>query len=162
MNKKIFITTVFIVVAFFVYACLPNTNRSNAEQVTTAPTGAEPGIQFIESNWNKALQEAKKQNKLIFLDAYASWCGPCKLLKRNTFPDKAAGEFFNKNFINVAIDMEKGDGPSLAAKYGVTAYPTLIITDATGNLITFTEGYIEPKELIEFGKHGISKNISNQ
>ncbi len=117
----------------------------------------EGGIRFIEPSWSKALAEAKKQNKLIFLDAYTTWCGPCKLLKKNTFPDSEAGEFFNKNFINVAIDMEKGDGPALAEKFQVTAYPTLIIADGDGNLVTFTRGYIEPRQLIDFGKHGLSK-----
>ncbi len=158
MNKKMFFTAVFIIIAVFVYACLPKANSSNNKLETTVNAETEGGIQFIEENWNKALEEAKKQNKLIFLDAYTSWCGPCKMLKRNTFPDKAAGEFFNKNFINVAIDMEKGDGPSVAEKYRVNAYPTLIITDAAGNLVTFTEGYIGPGQLIEFGKHGLSKS----
>lgn len=115
------------------------------------------GIQFIESNWNKALEEAQKQHKLIFLDAYASWCGPCKLLKKNTFPDKSVGAFFNENFISVAVDMEKGDGPSLSEKYRVNAYPTLIIVDELGNPITYTKGFMSPADLIEFGKFGLKK-----
>ena len=52
-----------------------------------------------------------------------------QILKKNTFPDKEAGDFFNENYINVAVDMEKGEGPALAQKYEVKAYPTLIITD---------------------------------
>jgi thioredoxin 1 len=115
------------------------------------------GIVFIEEDWSKALAEAKKQKKLIFLDAYASWCGPCKLLKRKTFPDKDAGEFFNKNFINVALNMEKGDGPFLLEKFGVDAFPTLIIADGDGNMVTYTKGFISPKELIEFGQYGLKK-----
>ncbi len=157
MNKKILVTAVFIIGMVLVFACFPKSNEKNQVTAKTADV-EEKGIQFIEANWNKALEEAKKQKKLIFLDAYTSWCGPCKMLKRNTFPDKAAGEFFNKNFINVAIDMEKGDGPSVAEKYHVNAYPTLIITDAAGNLVTFTEGYIGPGQLIEFGKHGLTKS----
>lgn len=143
------------VIAAFAFS--PKLNRcfSNENTVTAS---ADDGIKFIESNWNKALAEAKKQNKLIFLDAYASWCGPCKMLKRNTFPDKAAGEFFNSNFVNVALDMEKGDGPAIAAKYNVNAYPTLIIADAEGNMVTYTKGYIDAPQLIEFGKYGLSKN----
>ncbi len=117
----------------------------------------DQGIHFIEDDWNKALQEAKKQNKLVFLDAYASWCGPCRLLKKNTFPDKDAGAFFNKNFINVAVNMEKGDGPALATLYGVDAFPTLIIADAGGNIVTYTKGYISPKQLIDFGNYGLSQ-----
>ncbi|MEO6706525.1 MAG: thioredoxin family protein [Ginsengibacter sp.] len=116
------------------------------------------GIRFIEQDCNKALKEAKQQHKLVFLDAYASWCGPCKLLKRNTFTDKNAGEFFNKNFVNVSVDMEKGYGPTLLHQYGVSAYPTLIITDASGNVVAYTRGYIKPKQLIEFGQFGLTKN----
>ena len=78
-------------------------------------------------------------------------------LKRNTFPNKDVGAFFNQNFINVAIDMEEGDGPGLAMKYGVNAYPTLIIVDSEGNIVTYTQGYVKPRQLIEFGKYGLEK-----
>jgi thioredoxin 1 len=157
MNRKIFFSGLLICMAILVFAFATKTNNYNGhEQVGNIN---EEGIQFIESNWSKALAEAKKQNKLIFLDAYTSWCGPCKMLKRNTFPDKAAGEYFNKNFINVALDMEKGDGIAVAEKYQVNAYPTLIIADAAGNMVTYTKGYIDAKQLIEFGKFGISKKV---
>jgi thioredoxin 1 len=155
MNKKILFTGVLITLAVLVFACLPKKD-SNSKVATENTVVEETGIKFLEENWAKALQEAKKQNKLVFLDAYTSWCGPCKMLKRNTFPDKAAGEFFNKNFINVALDMEKGDGLAVAEKYQVRAYPTLIITDADGKIITYSEGYIGPDQLIEFGKHGLA------
>ncbi|MEO7307285.1 MAG: thioredoxin family protein [Ferruginibacter sp.] len=155
MNKKILFTGVLIILAVLVFACLPKKENSNTVTASNA-IAEETGIKFMEENWTKALQEAKKQNKLVFIDAYTSWCGPCKMLKRNTFPDKAAGEFFNKNFINVALDMEKGDGLIVAEKYQVRAYPTLIITDATGKIVTYSEGYIGPDQLIEFGKHGLA------
>lgn len=149
------LTGLLVIAAIMVFAFIPKWNESNTGANSNNENGQ--GIKFIEANWKKALEEAKKQNKLIFLDAYASWCGPCKLLKKNTFPDKDAGEFFNNNFINVAIDMEKGDGPALTEKYGVNAYPTLIIADADGNIITYTQGYMRPKQLIDFGKHGLSQ-----
>lgn len=151
MDNKLPALALLLVIIVFVYSfSQKDGNKGKPDQ------GNIHGIRFIESNWSVALQEARKQNKLIFLDAYASWCGPCKLLKKNTFTDKEAGEFFNKNFINVAIDMEKGEGPALLQKFGVSAYPTLIITDAYGNSVTYTEGYIAPKQLIEFGEYGIT------
>lgn len=156
MINKMLLSGLFIIAAFVVFAFIPK-NKSEKIHVNTGGI-TEQGIQFIEADWSKALAEAKKQNKLIFLDAYASWCGPCKLLKKKTFPDKTAGDFFNKNFISVAIDMEKGDGPALGEKYGVNAYPTLIITDADGKIVTYTQGYINPKQLIDFGKHGLNKS----
>lgn len=148
------LTGFLIIAAFSVFAFISKGKTKNG---TVDKASASEGIQFTEANWNKALAEAKSQHKLIFLDAYASWCGPCKMLKNKTFPNKEAGDFFNKNFINVAIDMEKGEGPSLREKYGVTAYPTLIIADGDGNIITYTQGYVNPKQLIEFGNFGLNK-----
>lgn len=163
MNKKILFSGLLVVFAILAFAFVPKISGCSSKETATDKTtstenaSAEEGIKFLESNWALAKAEAKKQNKLIFLDAYTTWCGPCKMLQRNTFPDKAAGEFFNKNFINVALDMESGDGLAVAETYQVNAYPTLIITDADGNLVTLTKGYIDAKQLIEFGKHGLSK-----
>ncbi len=53
----------------------------------------EAGIEFHVGTWQEALELAKKDNKLIFLDISASWCEPCKLLKKNTFPDEKVGAF---------------------------------------------------------------------
>lgn len=155
MFNKILLSALLIISAFVVFAFISKNGTEKSE--TSTPRTKAQGIQFIEADWEKALVEAKKQNKLIFLDAYASWCGPCKLLKRNTFPDKEAGEFFNKSYVSIAIDMEKGDGPALGEKYRVNAYPTLIITDADGIIVTYTQGYMNPKQLIDFGKYGLSK-----
>jgi thioredoxin-related protein len=126
-------------------------------QIQTNGFDTEKGIHFETKGWNYAMAEAKRQKKLIFLDAYTSWCGPCKLLKKNTFTDKAVGEFFNKNFINVTEDMEKGEGIQLAGKYQVNAFPTLLITDSEGNVVTYTKGYISPEQLIEFGNYGLKR-----
>lgn len=155
MRNKILLSALLAFLALLVVAFIPKAEDPQNEAKSNNVT--EPGIRFIEADWSKALSEAKKQNKLIFLDAYASWCGPCKLLKKKTFPDKEAGEFFNANYINVAIDMEKGDGPALSEKYAVNAYPTLIITDADGTILTYTKGYLNPKQLIEFGEQGLKQ-----
>jgi len=124
---------------------------------TTKSPPSEPGINFYKGSYKDALTEAKKQNKLVFIDAYASWCGPCKLLKQNTFTDKSVIQYFNDHFINLSVDVEKGEGPLLATKYKVTHFPTLIIADKDGKRITFTVGYIQPDDLLGFGKYGIDK-----
>ena len=155
MRNKILFSALLAFLAILAVAFIPKDKNLQIE--ANSNPEAEPGIRFIEADWKKALAEAKKQHKLIFLDAYASWCGPCKLLKKKTFPDKEAGEFFNANYINVAIDMEKGDGPALGEKFAVNAYPTLIITDADGNILTYTKGYMNAKQLIEFGEQGLKQ-----
>jgi thiol:disulfide interchange protein len=114
-------------------------------------------IVFIEDAWNEALKQAAVQNKYIFVDAYASWCGPCKMLKLTTFRNSKAAEFYNKNFINVAIDMEKGQGPALAAQWRMQAYPTLIIFNPKGEPVLGTVGYIKAADLIRFGETALKK-----
>ena len=114
-------------------------------------------IVFIENSFDEALKQAKIQNKYIFVDAYATWCGPCKMLKAITFNNSKAADFYNANFINVSIDMEKGQGPSLAAQWGLQAYPTLIIFNSDGKPVLGTVGYINASELIRFGKQALSK-----
>ena len=68
---------------------------------------AQGGIEFFHGTWAEAKAKAKAEDKLIFVDAYAEWCGPCKRMSAQTFPDPKAGEFFNPNFICLKIDMEK-------------------------------------------------------
>jgi thiol:disulfide interchange protein len=120
-------------------------------------SGDEKGITFIEQDWAKATEQAKAQNKLIFLDIYASWCGPCKMLKKNTFSDEKVGSFFNEHFINVSVDGEKGVGPQLAQQYGIQAYPSLIVTDASGKPVLYTMGYMEASDLMSFAKAALAK-----
>jgi thioredoxin 1 len=118
-------------------------------------------IVFIEDAWNEALKQAAIQNKYIFVDAYATWCGPCKMLKQTTFKNSKAADFYNKNFINVAIDMEKGQGPALAAQWHMQAYPTLIIFNSKGEPVLGTVGYIKANDLIRFGEAALKKQAHN-
>jgi thiol:disulfide interchange protein len=114
-------------------------------------------IIFIEDDWSAALKQAAAQHKYIFVDAYATWCGPCKMLKATTFKNKKAAEFYNKNFVNIAIDMEKGIGPQLAAQWRMQAYPTLIIFNPKGEPVLGTVGYIKAPDLIRFGEAALKK-----
>lgn len=115
-------------------------------------TKAAKGIIFHSGTWQQALDLAKKENKIIFLDAYASWCGPCKKMKRITFADKSVADYYNKNFINVAIDMEIGEGPMLAERYSVEAYPTLIFIKPDGKLFGKIMGFHTVYQFLEIGQ----------
>ncbi|WP_299216151.1 thioredoxin fold domain-containing protein [uncultured Dokdonia sp.] len=110
------------------------------------------GITFFKGSWEEALIKAKKENKYIFIDFYATWCGPCKKLKRTSFKDPKVGAYYNKNFINISIDAESKEGIKIARRYGVSSYPTLIITDYNGKKKTKTTGFKKPHILINFGR----------
>lgn len=108
-----------------------------------APEKAEvTGIDFKSISFADALKLAKKENKVIFIDAYATWCGPCKMMDSRTFSDANVGKYFNDNFINLKIDMEKNaDGPEIARRFKVQAYPTLLFVNGEGKLVHSILGF---------------------
>ena len=123
----------------------------------SSDTAAKPGISFHQGTWDEALQLTKEESKPIFLNISASWCGPCKRLKANTFTDPEVGKLFNTGFINVLVDGEAGEGILLAGKYEIRGYPTLIFIDSDGKLIAQTAGYRTPDQLIEIGKQVLDR-----
>lgn len=120
---------------------------------------AEEGIQFNSSAWADVLKKAKAENRLIFLDAYASWCGPCKMLQKNVFTQKEVGDYFNKRFINVKMDMERGEGPMLSQRYPLEAYPTLFFINGNGKVVKKVIGYQTPEALLSLGKSVAGKGL---
>lgn len=109
------------------------------------------GIQFESKAWTDILAKAKASKKLVFLDAYASWCGPCKQMSKQTFSDSKVSKFYNTNFVNAKIDMEKGEGPDLATRYAVEAYPTLLFVDGDGAVVHRALGYHDAAQFIALG-----------
>lgn len=143
-------------IALYITICLllPFAGISK-DKPTTKKAATE--IHFIEDAWNEALKQAAAQHKYIFVDAYATWCGPCKMLRATTFKDAKVAAFFNQNFVNISIDMEKGMGPQLAQQWRLEAYPTLIIFNPQGKPVLGTVGFIKADELLKFGKQGLAK-----
>ncbi|MEY3236404.1 MAG: hypothetical protein RI883_505 [Bacteroidota bacterium] len=107
------------------------------------------GIKFKSLTLEKAKAEALENDQLIFIDAYTSWCGPCKKMAATSFKDAAVGELFNEKFINLKIDCELDvDGPEISRMYKVQAYPTLLIIDGNGKLIKQVVGFKSAEQLI--------------
>jgi thioredoxin-related protein len=96
-------------------------------------TSAQQGVKWETGTFAQSLKKAQKANKPIFMDCFTSWCAPCKWMSENVFPTKEAGDYFNKNFVCVKFDMEKGEGTELKARYGVQAFPTFLIIGTDGN-----------------------------
>ena len=145
MKMKNIIFTILLAGGAFAYYSYNNPTVNFKED-------AKEGIQFHKGTWAEALALAKKDNKLVFLDVYASWCGPCKKLKKRTFSNDKVGKYFNEHFINVSVDGEEGEGVAIASAYNVSSYPSLYLINGDGKIVTETGGYISASELISFGK----------
>ena len=113
-------------------------------------------ITFNHGTFSEILAQAKKENKLIFIDCYTVWCGPCKWMAKNTFTNDTVADFYNSNFINAKIDMEKGEGIEIAKKYEINAYPTLLYINGDGVQVHRICGAAPSKEFVEMGKDALS------
>jgi thiol:disulfide interchange protein len=107
------------------------------------------GIIFEEISFEEALAKAKSENKFIFMDCYTEWCGPCKIMSRNVFTRKEAGDFFNANLVNLKVDMEKGEGVALAKRYAIQAYPTMLLIRPDGMVQHRLVGSLDVLTLLE-------------
>jgi thiol-disulfide isomerase/thioredoxin len=105
-------------------------------------------VKFYEKPWAEVLLMAQQENKLIFMDAYAVWCGPCKWMAANIFTNDTVADYFNANFICAKYDMEKGEGLELRSKYAVKAYPTLLFINAQGEMVHKRVG--APRKVSEY------------
>lgn len=101
----------------------------------TASAQEGKGIQFFRGTWAEAKAAAKQQHKMIFVDAYTDWCGPCKQMDKFVFPQEEVGSTYNESFINVKLNAEKGEGPRIADTFNIRAYPTFLFLNSEGSLV---------------------------
>ncbi len=125
----------------------------------TAKAQKEKGIQFIEVQTEEDMaaldKKAIAENKIIFIDCYTSWCGPCKWMSKDIFTNDTVATFYNKNFLCVKMDMENGIGVSSATKYQVRSFPTfLFIKD--GEVIHRSVGARNVKTFVALGETALN------
>lgn len=113
-----------------------------AERPETAGTYFEKGL-----TWQQVRDKARETGKYLLVDCYTTWCGPCKYMAEHIFPTAEAGAFFNRNFINVKVQLDRtdkdndevrswyADGEAIAKQYQVKSYPTFLIFTPTGELV---------------------------
>ena len=121
-------------------------------QMTFAKTD---GVAFRELSFSEALKVAKAENKLLFVDCFTTWCGPYRKLSNVVFKDSLVADYFNSHFVNLKMDMEKGEGIEIKKKYEVRGYPTLLFLNSTGEVVYRLLGADEAPELLKKVKLGV-------
>ena len=114
------------------------------------------GIKFTKGNWSAILEQAKKEKKLVFIDCYTEWCQPCKEMEKGVFLSKKVGDFYNKNFINLKVDVECGEGPMVLNMYKINAFPTLLFINPDGDEVYRLVGSKTEAEMLEMGKNALA------
>ncbi len=122
-------------------ACTSQASKNNStasiQQSTHHKTKrfTDETVVFEQLSYEKAFQKAKEANKLLLIDFYTEWCGPCAFLDENIFPLKKVHTYFNSHFINLKVDVEKGEGIDLAKKFHIHSYPTLLWINHNGEVV---------------------------
>ncbi len=115
---------------------------------------------FIKEDLAKAKRLAAQENKLIFVDAYTTWCGPCKWMDANVFKDKEVTKLYKKSFINLKLDMEKGDGLAFAEQYQVMAFPSFYFLTPEGEVVHTARGAFAAPDMYKIGTDAASTTRS--
>ena len=133
----------------------------NAQDATSTQSKEDEGVHFLHGTYEEALAEAKRQGKLLFVDVWATWCGPCVRLGKEIFPQKAVGDFFNANFVCYKLQTDptdptaKAKAQELEKKWKVQAIPALFWIDGNGEIAYSTLGYMPAEKLIGEAKKAL-------
>lgn len=137
LMKKMILVMSIVCLIVLVYAC----GRGNVKQIS-----------FIKNNdktMEQMLTQAKSQKKILFVDVYTTWCGPCKWMDENTFQDARVSEKFNKTFLNYKVDGDSFEGVNVGIIYRVDSYPTYLFIGPDGKVIHRIEGMMSAEGLVQ-------------
>ncbi len=135
--RKIFGLSTGVALFLLIYACSMTSLKS---------------IRFVKNqdkSLDEVLNQAKKQNKIVFVDVYTTWCGPCKWMEKNTFRDKKVSDYFNRSFVNFKLDGESFDGVNFGIMQQINHYPTYVFMDSEGKVLKKLEGTLTPRVLLK-------------
>lgn len=113
-------------------------------------------LHFKQDVLSEMLVEAGIENKILFIDCYTQWCGPCKRMDKDVFTNDKVADFYSTNFLCYKVDMDSLEGKEFRINYNVKSYPTFLFIDANGKLVDLLiGGNFTPDEFLNQGKEVI-------
>ncbi len=151
------------------FALFAQKHKVPAKTSKPAVAQQDSGIQFVHHlTWSDVQRKARAENKYIFMDCYTTWCGPCKLMSKTVFPQKAVGDEMNSRFIAVKMQLDTaatdndevksmyGTAHAIARNYKVNVYPTFLFFNPNGDLVHRAVGSSEAEAFIAKAKEALS------
>ncbi|RZT96448.1 thioredoxin-like protein [Ancylomarina subtilis] len=121
------------------------------------------GIKFFHGSWEEAKSKAKEENKILFIDFYTQWCGPCFNMAKTVFVLPEVGSFYNHKFISLKIDAETKEGAILAKQYAVRSYPTYaFINPENEKIVHRSGGRKSAEDFIALGKAALNPQMTSE
>ncbi len=112
-------------------------------------TGVEAQVRFEQGSTDKIRKMAVEADKLVFIDLYAVWCGPCQTMDRQVFARKEVSEFFDRHFVAVKYNVDHPTGAELMQRYGRGAIPLYLIFATDGRLVGRIVGMRSARQLLD-------------
>ena len=161
--KKLWIAVFILSLSFVNYSC--NSSKSGTTAKNNTPkedaigeAGLGTLVNFrVTDQLSAIMEKAKKENKVVFIDFFTTWCAPCRLMDQSVFSDEDVASYMNQNCLSMKINAEKGEGVALKVQFGVDAYPTYIFIDGEGTEVVKKTGSLSIEEFKKLMKTGVWK-----
>ena len=150
-----------LIIIIALVLCMPDLTRAQ-----------EQGIRFDKSmSWREVVEKATRENKYIYVDVMATWCGPCQAMVKNIFPQKEVGDFYNEHFICVKLQTDKTakddeyvkawhkEVNDICTKAKIKVLPTSLYYNPQGELVHIIPGGMpDAGRFVEAGKIALDEN----
>ncbi len=147
----------FLMLLLFVSAMSCKSKKELVVPVIDDGTYLDGKMVFVKAmDLTEALEIAESENKPLFVEFEADWCLPCKLMSEEVFTHQKTADFYNDNFVNYKVDIEKGTGPNLKMLYGVNILPTLVILNHKGRELSRNDGSLMHDNLMNLAHEALS------
>lgn len=153
MQKQWFVLLFF---SLLFHAC--HTGKKTVQTQEEDSSQTPYAFDFVESDLlSPVLDRAAQEGKLVFIDMYASWCAPCRLMEEEVFTDREVAAYFNEHFINYRVNTEEGNGVNLSTIFQIKVLPTLLFMDEKGRVLVRKEGAAMQSEIMDLAREAVAK-----
>lgn len=162
MKKNSYLSNIFVQCVCILFLTFSLTSCKGTKQVVqNRPVPiTNYAFNFVQSdNLKSVLKQAEKENKLVFVDVYTTWCLPCKMMDKNVFSHQETADIINKDFISYKVDAEKSNGPIVMFNYDIVEFPTLLFLDSNGKVLERKDGAAYHSELLTMAQNALDQVV---